>query len=203
MIKERVIHQVWVGDKPVPEKWTHTWVDKHPNWKYVLWDNEKLKKTKWVNQDIIDEFYSEGKFHGVADVMRYQILYMHGGFVAPADSECLKPIDELMNINEDCFCCYENEIAYPGRLTPMIGATKGNKLMKILTDKLVGKTVLIPWMDTGNHYLTLVVKETKYPIKIYPSWYLLPEHYTGNNYTGNGEPYARQYFGTTLGAYDK
>ena len=36
------------------------------------------------------------KWEGVADVMRYEILFRHGGFYADCDSVSLRPLDDWM-----------------------------------------------------------------------------------------------------------
>lgn len=190
------LHQIWVGNKKPPIKWLNTWKEKNPDFEYIFWDNEKFDSYNWKNRKQIDKYWQEGKFHGVADIMRYQILYDEGGVIMPADSECLKPINDL----ESVFTCYENELAYPGRLCPIMGANKGNELMKILMDNIPEK-VVEPWIDTGNLYLTKIVRETKYPIRIYPSWYFIPLHYSGYNHDTK-DAYSIQYFGTTKKLYD-
>lgn len=52
----KIIHQVWIGPLPMPEKWMDTWKKHNPTWKYVLWDNKKVFKRKWRNQWMIDEY---------------------------------------------------------------------------------------------------------------------------------------------------
>jgi len=119
----KIIHQIWVGPLKPPKKWMQTWIDLNPDWEYRLWDNDKLKKTRWHNQHIIDEYirrYEEDvkyrangldKFtsargatfigekatlfawHVIADLMRYEILYRHGGYMPGSDSECIRPIN--------------------------------------------------------------------------------------------------------------
>ena len=54
------------------------------------------------------------------------------------------------------------------------------------------------WMITGPLLLTNVVSGMRYEgMKVYPSHYFIPKHYTGLEYTGDGKIYAKQYWGTT------
>jgi len=122
----KIIHQVWVGPLPMPEKWMDTWKEHNPDWKYILWDNKKVFGRKWKNQWMIDEYvrrYEEeikgkedGKdvfisalgakfigdkatgfaWHVIADIIRYEILHEYGGYMPGADSECICPINEVM-----------------------------------------------------------------------------------------------------------
>lgn len=199
-----LIHQIWIGDKPQPQKWMDTWKRFHPDWKYILWDNERVNNFVFKNKEKIDGCIKKGLYHGAADLIRYEILYRYGGFVAPADSECFSPIDELLNIEEDCFACYENEIKLGHLISPHLATTKGNDLMKELIDKMYGskKPIIEPWQDTGNVFLTRTVKELNYPIKIYPSHYFVPNHYSGEKYTGTDKIYADHKWGTTKKLYE-
>ena len=96
---EKNIHHIWVGPKERPKKWMDTWPKMHPDWNYVLWDNDKVFSRKWKNQNVIDAYKAKGKWHGVADVIRYEILYDYGGFMPGADSECIRNISELFENN--------------------------------------------------------------------------------------------------------
>jgi mannosyltransferase OCH1-like enzyme len=185
----KIIHQIWVGPYERPEVWMKTWKEKHPTWEYILWGEDRIDEFK--NKDLIKKCIEEKKYHGAADIMKYEILYNYGGFIAPADSECLNPIDELLNIDEDCFACYENEEMRPGLVSPQIGATKGNKLMEVMIDKMSKLTrVVEPWINTGNVVFTKTIEELKYPIRLYPSHYFIPEHFGGYKYQGQDRVYA-------------
>jgi glycosyltransferase involved in cell wall biosynthesis len=195
----KIIHQIWVGPKPMPTDLMKTWKEKHPDWEFILWDNERVASYNFKNRKHIDSCIERGLYHGAADLIRYEALYDFGGFVAPADSECINNIDELTNILEDCFACYENERVRKGLVSPHLASTKGNKLIGELIRRTVGreKEIKTPWIETGNQLLTDTINDFQYPIKIYPSHYFLPEHYTGDNYQGNDKIYAKHKWFTT------
>lgn len=194
MIKERTLHQIWVGPHPRPQEWMDTWKEKNPEWDYILWNEDNIKG--FTNQKLINTCMEKELYHGVADLVRYEVLYNHGGFVAPADSECLEPIDPLMDIEEEVFACWESERRMPGLMSPHLGATKGNELMSILIDRLSSvKDVIEPWKETGNQLLTDVVNELDYPIKIYPSHYFIPNYRDGSRQ--DGKAYADHKWYTT------
>jgi mannosyltransferase OCH1-like enzyme len=173
-----------------------TWKDKHPTWEYKLWNEENIKDFEL--QPLIDYCLKKGLYHGVADLVRYEVLWKYGGFVAPGDSECLNPIDELIDIEEDCFACYQGETRRPGLISPHLASTKGNKLMRIMMDLMKQKTsVNMPWIETGNQILTDTIKKLNYKIKIYPSWYFIPEYNDGTKYQGSEKSYATHKWYTT------
>ncbi len=42
----KIIHQLWIGPKPAPTKFMQTWKEKHPDFDYIFWNEEELKKKK-------------------------------------------------------------------------------------------------------------------------------------------------------------
>lgn len=204
----RRIFQVWVGTAEPPLKWMQTWKDKHPDWEYILIDNDYLYSHSWINKKHIMQYYKEKKWHGVADLVRYEMQYNYGGFIAPADSQCLRPLDELIdevyNSGCDCFTCSESDLL-PDYVVPILGATKGNELIKTIIDKLhkiesVEGTK--PWKTTGNKFIGKVIKGYE-RLKLYPYYYFVPEHYSGSKYEGTDKVFCTQEFGTTRNCYDK
>ena len=190
------LHQVWVGTKEKPTQWMKSWTDKHPDWEYILWDNKRVAEYPFRNRKHIDRLMEEGKYHGVADIVRYEAIYDMGGVAVPADSECVNPIDDLL---EEPFTCYENEVHYPDRLCPIVGAEKGNKFLKEVIEGLLKKEYIgEPWIDCGNQYLTEVMANTDNKIKVLPSWVFMPNHRLGGNWNGVDKIYAYQYSGTTF-----
>jgi mannosyltransferase OCH1-like enzyme len=199
----KILHQIWVGPHRMPKEWMQTWKDNHPEWEYILWDNKRVSEYNFINKKQIDDCIREGKYHGAADIIKYEALYEYGGFIAPADSISLRAIDELLDIEEDCFCCpdpYAYE--YPGLLSPQIGSIKKNKLIKEIIKRIPNK-VIEPCNDTGNHLLTNTVKELNYPIKIYPAYYFIPYNPDSRDNRGKEKPYADHKWGTTRNTYPK
>ena len=98
----KIIHQIWIGDKPPPNIWIDTWkkdyMIAHPEFKYMYWDNtaaEKLLKS-WPN--IRKKFYTTNIQCCRADLLRYVILYTYGGIYIDADSAWVnkKDLTELI-----------------------------------------------------------------------------------------------------------
>ncbi len=186
----KILHIVWVGPRPMPEEWINSWWNHHPDWQHILWTEENIKGFEC--QKLIDYCMKIEEYPAVADIVKYEALYRYGGFTTDADSECVAPIDELLKIKEDCFACYQSEIDKPGLISPQIGATKGNKLMRALIDKLKKRDkIQKAWLDTGNLFLTCMIYETKHNIKIYPAHYFIPFMANGAE-NGKGKIYAIQ-----------
>ncbi len=193
----RVIHQLWIGPKRRPARLMQTWKDKHPDWEYVLWDEDGLKDFGFENQLQIDAM---PEWNGKADIMRYEILHRHGGVFMDADSECLNPLDDFF-LDNDSFAVLENE-SRRGALVAcgIMGATKGCRLMKnCILDVRAGQPA---WWYVGPVYFTWVIQSNMYTdITLYPSHWFIPNHYTGDKYDGPDKLYADHKWGTAMHLY--
>lgn len=200
----KTIHIVWVGDESkAPRQMINTWKKQNPAWQVVIWGNTALKKTKWVNQKHINEMFKAGLMCGVADIMRYEILFNYGGFAVDADSICTRPLEDWLFDSQVC-AGWENEVARPGLVANgYLAAEPKSALMAELMMKLAETpTVLndLPWKVTGPLFFTNTIRELGYAnITYWPSHYFIPEHYSGEKYLGHGHRFAYQLWGTTKG----
>ncbi|GHC62972.1 glycosyltransferase family 32 protein [Limoniibacter endophyticus] len=202
-IPKRLGH-IWIGPKTPPSNWMQSWANKHPQWHYHLYDNAYLRDGNFRTRKQIDEYMKRGWYAGAADLLRYEILYKNGGYLAEADSICLHPVDELMLDGGTLYTVYENEFVRGRLVSPIIAATVGNAFLDALLDRLAAVPVSEldhPWKQTGNLFVAQLIEELRPEIVIWPSHTLIPEHYTGVRYSGDGKVYARQLFGETHKAY--
>jgi mannosyltransferase OCH1-like enzyme len=202
-IPKRLGH-IWIGPKSAPVQWMQTWVDKHPDWEYTLYDNAFLRTGTFRTQAQIDEYMKRGWYAGAADLLRYEILYEHGGYLAEADSICLEPIDELLADGASLYTVYENEFVRGQLVSPVVAAAPKHPFLKAIIDRLsvVPPTDLDhPWKQTGNLFVAELIEELKPEITIWPSYTLIPVHFEGRVYNGPGKIHAKQLFGETTRTY--
>ena len=196
----KIIHTTWVGKEMPPQvaAWIETWKRHHPQWQHMLWDNDAVFSRRWRNQKHLDFYREREVWAGVADIVRIETLFEYGGFNAGADAECLHPIDELFECNADAFVSYENEKVRGGLTTPLLAASQGNALAFALRSLLTLKEqVGEPWLSTGNRFTTDVIAALEYPrLKIWPSHFFIPNHYTGERYAGGSRVYADHKWGS-------
>jgi len=228
---EKNMHHIWVGDKPAPKKWLDTWTKSHPTWNYTLWDNDKVFSRVWKNQKLIDYYASKKIWHGVADLIRYEILYEFGGFMPGADSENMLPIDELFENEYELFAVrcggdikdWAREDGEPidkippfllredkRLIAPIYACKKGNEFAKNLIDelsKLEVKDLKEPWKTTGNVFCANMLKKYEPKIMIWPMHYFIPYHPITIDagkpykYIGNDKIYSKHFWGTTRRKY--
>lgn len=109
----RIFHFIWVGDESRrPDNCIDTWRTAHPDWSFKIWGNAELEGRDWINAHHMAQM-RQREMNGVADMMRWEILYEQGGIVFDADSVCLRPLEDEM-LDCEAFACWESEIARPG-----------------------------------------------------------------------------------------
>jgi len=166
-----------------------------------------LKKRRWINQKHINAMLDAGKMCGAADIMRYEILFNHGGFAVDADSICIRPLEEWLFDSQVC-ASMENELVRPGLIANgYLASEPQSALMAELIMGLAEKQTVLdaqPWQTTGPKYLTDTVRALRYAnISCWPSHYFIPEHFTGQKYLGHGHIFAYQVWGTTRNINDR
>lgn len=196
---------IWIGPYPPPWHWMNTWRAKHPNWEYTLYDNQFLATYNFRTRHLIDEYLKRQQYAGVADLMRYEILYEYGGLIQAADSICYHNTDELWT--KACpYTIYENEFIRGSLVSPVLAAPPQNEFVGALVEELckLGKEDLdIPWRTTGNLFVAQMIAKLKPEITIFPSHYFIPVHFEGMVYDGKDKVYAKQLFGSTQKSYHK
>ena len=197
----KILHFIWVGDESKrPDKLINTWRTMHPNWDIKVWGNHDYNSIDWINKHFM-KIYFEKYLCGVADLMRYEILYQYGGITVDADSICVDAIDDFM-LNNQIFAAWESEVARPGLIwNGTIGCVKGNDFIYNVINEVdpnLVSTDIHPWISVGPLHLTNCFQRHAYTaLEIYPSYYFTPEHHTGIKYNGHGKIYAHQFWGST------
>jgi len=203
----KILHIIWVGDESRrPDNCIQTWRDKNPSWDVKVWGNDALAAHPWINGGHMRAM-ARKELNGVADMMRWEILYKEGGFLVDADSICVRPLDDWL-LEFEAFACWENEIARPGLIAAgYVGTVANNPFIgQIILDIQAAPTVTdkMAWETVGPMRLTVSHRKYKYAnLTILPSHLFIPRHFTGVEYKGGGIVYATQEWGSTLRLYDE
>ncbi len=92
----RIVHVIWLGDKPFPYPDNlHSW-KMNDGWEVVLWTSDMFPPLKyhWIYDRLIRDGFPVS---ACADLMRLEILARYGGLCTDADSRCAKPIEQLLD----------------------------------------------------------------------------------------------------------
>jgi mannosyltransferase OCH1-like enzyme len=215
------IHIIWVGDAHgKPQECIKSWRANHPDWQVKLWTNQDLHERIWINETHIRAFEKVKHWCGVADLMRYEILYNEGGVYVDADSLSLRPLDSWL-LESEMFACWENTLAV-GRArlvsNAFLGSTPANPFLLYLIETIRKRKRLFTrwswgkirfvkmsaWKSVGPYRLTKCIYDYEgrgyHNISILPSHMFCPNHYKGKLYNGTGPVYAdHKWAGTTKG----
>ena len=166
------LHFVWVGDESKrPDNCIQSWAKLNPDYEIVIWGNTALSEYSWVNKKHMDAMYSR-ELAGVADLMRYEILFNEGGIALDADSLCLRPLEDWL-LEPAAFAAWEHEHIRPGLIAAgAMGAEPGNEFFGACVKRLSKKwrvTNKRAWKTVGPQLITDVHKETRYDLTIYPA----------------------------------
>lgn len=148
----RVFHQIWINrsNPELPEKFSayrDSWLQRHPGWDYKLWNLDNLD---FVPQRL-DLVKSAPSYAQMADVLRYEILYRHGGIYIDTDFECLRSIEPILEGVQN-FACSEDGLSITNAL---IGASPGSVYMQRCVAALPDRVGLAaPTHETGPGLLT-------------------------------------------------
>jgi mannosyltransferase OCH1-like enzyme len=100
MIIPKLIHQIWIGESPVPYHFNqlmNSWEKKNQDWEYKLWGTNETR-------DFLEEYYIEllpffeKLSHTVqkVDLLRYLILIKHGGLYVDVDYDCISSVNSIL-----------------------------------------------------------------------------------------------------------
>ena len=203
----RTIHIVWVGNESLrPDNCIATWRELNPRWTVRVWGNHELRNLGWMNEKHIRAMETR-EWNGVADLMRWEILLINGGFAVDADSVCRRPLDDALFGSADGCAAYENERAAPGLLAAgYVAARPRDPLIKQIIDDVRATATVVDrpaWQSVGPMRLTNTYRRSshKRTWRLWPSHYFMPEHHSGQRYSGPDRPYADQKWATTRRLY--
>jgi mannosyltransferase OCH1-like enzyme len=202
----KIIHFVWVGNESkCPHHYINTWRDLNPEWGIKIWGNKEYNEYPWRNKFAMQQMWNREK-SGVADIMRYEILYNEGGLALDADSACVYPLEDWL-FNVEAFAVWENELDRPGLIaTGAMASRPRNSFFKaiiedIYTDRNIGNGPA--WATTGPVRITNNYKQQRYiNLTIWPSYFFIPKHHTDTEYTGPGSVFSTQKWGSTFNSYN-
>ena len=203
----KLIHFIWVGDETkCPTNCMDSWRTLNPDYEFILWGNAEYEEQDWFNRDHMTAMYGR-ELNGVADMMRWEILNAMGGIVVDADSIALRPLDDQL-LDCEAFACWESEIARPGLIAAgYFGCEAGNTFVEQIIRDIADEPSVIDakaWKTVGPQRLTDSYRKYSYTkLRIYPSHYFIPQHFTGLTYEGSDPVYAHQLWGSTRRGYDE
>lgn len=207
----KIIHQIWLKEteKEVPTspplELMNQWKEKHPDFEYILWDENEIERRGIVFQlqDKIDKVKS---VYNKVDMIRWEILQQYGGIFIDPDIACIENISYLLTLKPgEGFASFENEKSRgPGFMNFKYGLISVG-VIGLPKDHIISRTAIEviqedknsyeflkhnSWLILGTGLLSKICTNIENPyIKIYPSYFFYPIHYAGSRYDGHGKIY--------------
>lgn len=191
----KILHFIWVGNNcwshstdlglltdetKRPDDFIKTWKEKHPEWDIKIWGNDDLFNKTWhLKKQMYDLFYDKECYAGVADLMRYEILYEHGGIYMDCDTVCLRPLDDLLDCKVFVVSNRDKKLVANG----FIGVVPKHPLFEWIISHLLarGDNCLLRQGKNGSvgtaigpGLLTHAISQTKLDITILPYYTFMP-----------------------------
>jgi mannosyltransferase OCH1-like enzyme len=144
-----------------------------PEWAHLLWTEQNLPSLR--NQDLFDraaEIAPRNVGQLRADIVRYEVLALHGGVYMDCDFEVQKPLDALLD--KGAFAAWEAEGVWINNA--VLGGPKGGTFFHALIEGLernvrrhAGRK---PNVLSGPQYLTPIARA--HAITVYPKAWFYP-----------------------------
>lgn len=205
----KIIHQLWIGDKPAPIRAMDSIRRMNPTFQYMFWNETLIKEKLIISPRYKRKIEDHSAIWGRADMYRYLILEQYGGVFIDADMVAIEPLDDFL-LNK-AFFCWENEIARPELCATSIQGYPPHHIIPrtaiewIMNNNVnVEKTRIQSWILVGPGLLTKVYSELiedKSVVNVLPSYLGLPDHHTGSKYLGHGKVYMSHEWGSTRDNY--
>lgn len=195
----RVLHQIWLGPRRMPETWMRTWRDAHRSWTYRIWREKDLDGLGLENQALFLRCHEEELFDAAADVARAEILLRLGGVYVDADSVCLRSFDRAPFLDAGFFATLEpTPLAEDLISNAFMGARPWHPVLQRYLKAI--SSVVDPrpqWRQTGPLQLTAAVRAgDERDVRILPAWTFLTQTLRGEPVTG-GHPYGEHHFSSS------
>jgi len=199
-----IIHQIWIGEKPIPKDAIESIRKMNSNFEHILWTEEEIKKRMmfFECQKQIDDLVD---YCAKVDIMRIEILNKYGGIYIDADTLAINKFD-IHLLNNNAFCAYENTNCRNKLIgNSLIGFIQNHKILKDMIE-YYKQTIttesnnIEAWIVTGPKIFTEYVFKNENLIKIFDHNYFYPIHHTGDLYEAHGKIYTCQLWNSTNNA---
>ena len=194
----KIIHQIWIGAKmpSIIKAYTKTFKN-IPEYSYKLWGNKDLNENNFpLTWKYINKILNKNKivWAEIADLMRLEILYHHGGVYVDTTMEYIDGLDDVLDITskfimsneEDCgLDCRGNKNKLYISNSFIASIPEYKVLKRLLSEKYLSKIdfSLPANMATGPYYVRSGIKRRD-DVKMLPRKLIYAFNY---NLHGNDE----------------
>ena len=180
----KIIHHVWPDTNLVPEKFIefiNSFKQNHPTWQFQFRDLNNIPTD--ISLEVLAIIKNNNYSYVVkSDILRLEILRLYGGIYVDTDMQCLKPLDEFLNL--EFFVGLEDDTLIG---TAIIGSTANHEIINLyiklalerLNDTDYATANIYAHEVTGPYALTTIFEtyNTNQNVKVFPNKYFYPVHH--------------------------
>jgi len=187
----RILHRIWFGPKMPAEfvAYGEVWRRVMPHWEHRLWTESDVPHDL-VNREAFAKAPPGDAHRWRSDILRLELLLRYGGVYVDADTEPLKPLDDLLD-GVGCFVAWSPNLAKDGRrvlTNATMGAIPWHPFVQELVNEIPASVARFAGNSvakvTGPYHLDRVWRSKLWPdVTTFPARVFYPQT-AQDNYAG-------------------
>lgn len=133
----RILHYVWVGDKPLPRKYEvniKSWRETNPEFEVRAWTNETID----CKNAYLERCLAEKNWANASNYIRFAVVNAHGGIYLDTDVMLVGSLNSVLKQN--CFFGFQSEAKEADWVNNAVfGATAEHWFTRLCMDRLVAE----------------------------------------------------------------
>jgi mannosyltransferase OCH1-like enzyme len=142
----KLLHIIWLKEGShaiVPEYVAHhieQWRRLMPHWKLMFWNDESLQNGQF-SKHVIDAIHKAKTGAQKADILRYHVVEMFGGFYVDADVVPIMDLTGLLYLHEDLLLYHDNHVTWAYLINCFFGAKAHHPVLKLACERVLQATL--------------------------------------------------------------
>lgn len=201
----QILHIIRLGDADYhSDRNIQSWITHYPDWLIKLWDASDITGNQWQNARNIKRMATRD-MSGVAELMKWEILYREGGIVIDTDMVCVGTMPEWIGQCEMFAAAQQDVGAAVVLATDIVGSVPNNPFLKqLITD--IEHDPYVRYKEAGAgvgaQRFNEAYQRYKYSnLTVLPSHFFYPRYPHRPAYTAQGPVYAYKKWQALLGQY--
>ena len=159
----KILHQVWLGPKPIPKQFLHWmggWRSLHPDWTYILHTNENVPKHLKYYIDSCKYYSSK------SNIIRLYVINKYGGIYCDTNFEWNKNINCFLDNN--FITAKQQSTTYSNAFFGSVSNSPILNWQLNLLDKYIDHP------QSGVNLFTSAIEKFEKDVKVLPTKYIYP-----------------------------
>jgi mannosyltransferase OCH1-like enzyme len=165
----RILHMVWLGDPP-EYFWANAakWRSLMPHWRIVLWTDAELASVPETVRAAVGRAHKGAQ---KADILRYWVVFEHGGVYVDADVTPHRSLDPVIALGAPVVVCHDLPVTWGYLINAFFAAAPGEPLLELASRRSLEAEYNTSdiHMKTGPRLFGECVEDLRAPCVLLPS----------------------------------